>query len=340
LSAGAPVLDLRPLIEAIERTLQSHDLGRPGAYRRWKSELPGVERDLGLNPYGCADAANILYTIGRFPRSPVERGAWVETLQGLQDSESGLFREGTHHEIHTTAHCLAALELFDAGPRHALKDLQPLREPAAMERFLDDLDWSGGPWTESHRGAGLYAALWLAGETSAEWEDRYFVWLRRECDPDTGLWRKGAIPSLDEKGEALFPHLAGTFHYLFDHEHARRPIPHPEALIDTCLAIAERRLFPLCTFVGFAEIDWVYCLSRSARQTAHRFDETRAALRGMAERLVAFLSSLDPDSHDGWNDLHSLFGALCALAELQQALPGALHSARPLRLVLDRRPFI
>jgi hypothetical protein len=35
-----------------------------------------------------------------------------------------------------------------------------------------------------------------------------------------------------------------------------------------------------------------------------------------------------------------LFGAVCALAELQRALPGEIRSERPLRLVLDRRPFI
>ena len=31
--------------------------------------------DLGENPYGCADAANILYTVGRFPGDARERQA-------------------------------------------------------------------------------------------------------------------------------------------------------------------------------------------------------------------------------------------------------------------------
>ena len=39
-------------------------------------------------------------------------------------------------------------------------------------------------------------------------------------------------------------------------------------------------------------------------------------------------------------DLHLLFGMVCCLAELQQALPGTFRTQRPLRLVLDRRPFI
>ena len=41
-----------------------------------------------------------------------------------------------------------------------------------------------------------------------------------------------------------------------------------------------------------------------------------------------------------FNDLHCLFGSTCCLAELQSALPGKLISSKPLRLVLDRRPFI
>ena len=59
-----------------------------------------------------------------------------------------------------------------------------------------------------------------------------------------------------------------------------------------------------------------------------------------AEGYVAFLSGIDPHTHAGWDDLHGLFGAVCALAELQQALPGLLRASRPLKLVLDRRPFI
>ena len=35
-----------------------------------------------------------------------------------------------------------------------------------------------------------------------------------------------------------------------------------------------------------------------------------------------------------------LFGNLCAFSELQQALPGFVRTDRPLKLVLDRRPFI
>ena len=40
------------------------------------------------------------------------------------------------------------------------------------------------------------------------------------------------------------------------------------------------------------------------------------------------------------NDLHMLFGAVCAVSELQLALPGEIESTVPLKNVLDRRPFV
>jgi hypothetical protein len=69
-------------------------------------------------------------------------------------------------------------------------------------------------------------------------------------------------------------------------------------------------------------------------------DPARNALRGLAAEFVSFLGELDPETDPGLDDLHALFGAACALAELQAALPGAIRTERPLRLVLDRRPFI
>jgi hypothetical protein len=333
-------LDMTGFVAAAEEIVASHAMGAPGAFRRWITQDDRGSRDLDLNPYGCADAANILYTIGRFPRSPEERRGWVETLQDLQDPDDGLFHEATHHPIHTTAHCLAALELFDAGPRQPLTGLGKLLDPDATERFLDELDWRDKPWTESHRGAGLWASLLLSGEAAPEWQERYFAWLWEEADPRTGLFRRGCIPEPPDGDILLFPHLAGTFHYLFNLQHARRPLRYPQALIDTCLDIQRRELFPLSSFVGFAEIDWVYCVTRSLRQSGHRFEECRKALLAFAERHAEFLNGLDPATDEGLNDLHSLFGTLCALAELQQALPGVIRTERPLRLVLDRRPFI
>jgi hypothetical protein len=330
--------DLRHFIHTVEATVDAHNLGLPGAYRRWTRSSA---RDMGINPYGCADAANILYTTGRFPGDVQERQAWIGTLQGLQNAESGMFTEPTHHPIHTTAHCIAALELFDARPRYPLNDLRNYLRTHELSAFLDTLDWRGNPWNESHRGAGLYAALVLTGSVNLEWEERYFTWLWEESDAQTGMIGKDRIHPISIAGKTtLFPYLAGTFHYLFNLEYSHRPLRFPWKLVDTCLDLLYSGEFPLGERISFAEIDWVYCLNRAVRQCGYRFSETRQALQQFAARYIPFLLDVDPDQDADFDDLHLLFGALCCLAELQQALPGQIRTQHPLRLVLDRRPFI
>jgi hypothetical protein len=331
--------DIRDFVRAVEKTIASHQLATVGAYRRWITQKPDNSRNMGLDPYGCADAANILYTISQFPSGHDEREAWIKTLQSMQDSNTGLFRDNTHVEIHTTAHCIAALELFDALPRYPVNTLSQYKTPEAMEKFLDQLDWQHNPWGDSHRGAGLYVSLVLSQEVSSEWEDRYFDWLYKNTDPETGFLRKGSITQSCNEHD-IFPHLAGSFHYLFNQQYARRPLPYPDAMVNSCLEIFNSNCYPLGDSIGFAEIDWVFCLTRSVRQCGHRHSEAVRALMEFTDTYIPFLLELDPMTHDDLNDLHSLFGTMCCLAELQTALPGVIKTERPLRLVLDRRPFI
>jgi len=333
------VIDLRELIDRVRAIVAAHAVGPPGQYARWLWQDDTGSRALGINEYGCADAANLLYTLGQFPVGAAERAGWITALQGRQEAATGLFREATHDPLHTTAHCVAALELFDARPAHPLRALAPLATADGIRGLLDGLEWTWNPWGESHKGAGAYAALRLAGEVEAGWEDAYFGWLWDAADAATGFWRQGCI---EAGGDGmLFHHLAGSFHYLFNHEYARRPLRYPAAMVDAGLRIAAEELFPpLGRTVGFAEVDWVYCLTRARRQCGHRFADAQAALRRFAQDFVAYLDALDAATDEGLNDLHQLFGAICALAELQQAVPGLLLTDPPLRLVLDRRPFV
>jgi hypothetical protein len=95
--------------------------------------------------------------------------------------------------------------------------------------------------------------------------------------------------------------------------------------------------------IGFLEVDWVYCMSRASRQTPHRFAEVKERLYKFAVDFVAYMNKLSEGEYktdERFNDLHMLFGSVCCLAELQEALPGVIVSQKPLRLVLNRRPFI
>lgn len=333
-------IDLRPFLSAASASIEAHAMDAPGAFRRFTRDVgPEGARTLAIDPYGCADAANLLYTLGRLPREPVARNAVVERLRSLQDAHTGLFAEATHHPLHTTAHCLAALELFDAQALHRPRFGREAR-PDGVEPFLEALDWAGNAWIASHRGAGLYVALLLSDQLVPEWADRYFDWIDAATDPRTGLIGGRQLAAGAAGDPMRFPMLAGTFHDMFDQQHARRAHAHPETLIDTCLGIRARALFPLCSYVGFAEVDWVYCLHRAVRQCGHRFAEAQTALLAFAAEYVAFLDGLDFARDPHADDLHALFDAVCALAELQSALPGRFRSDVSLRLVLDRRPFI
>ena len=183
-------------------------------------------------------------------------------------------------------------------------------------------------------------ALVLSGAAGREWENDYFAWLWEEADPATGLWRKGCLNAPGSR--PLYEHMAGSFHYLFNHEYAARPLRYPEKLVDTQIAMwrdgrVRRGFGESC---GFLEIDWIFCLTRAMRQTPHHFREGKNALREFAGGYFDYLQSADPEKDKSFDDLHCLFGAVCAVAELTRALPGEFSAAKPLRLVLDRRPFI
>ena len=329
-------MDINGIIQKTKWIVDNHRIDE-GAYRRWNWQDEKGSRKMGVNEYGCADAANILYTIGAFEGDPLRRAEWVRVLREMQNPETGLFYEGTHHTIHTTAHCLAALELFDAQPLTPPTALLKYREKEALYPFLDGLLWESSPWNNSHQGAGLYASLAVTHLATPAFTEAYFDYLRDRADPVTGLGLKG------RHGSAPLCHqLYGWFHYFFNHEYAKMPIPYPDKLIDSCITMyKEDQLTEKFTReIGFMEIDWIFAMNRASRQSGYRLAECKELLRDCANRFIPWMDSLDEKTDEGLNDLHMLFGAICALAELQLALPGEIKTEIPLKIVLDRRPFI
>jgi len=319
----------------IERT----KLARPGEYRR--SALPSqTTADELANEYGVADAANLLYTLGHFPQDEPTRAGFIQTLRSMQNASTGLWSEATHHTYHCTAHCIAALELFDVMPAHPPAELARFKSPQGITGLLEQLDWTTNPWNQSHQGAGVFSALLITGVADEPCRNAYFGWLEQNWDPQTGFLRRGHQPGMIEGSAPLHNHMGSTFHYLFNIEADRRPIPFARQMVDTCLQMAANgEAHAFAGRMSFLFIDWIYCLNRAVRQSAHRYDESRQVLRSTAVACIDFLRNIDR-ADPLYNDLHYLFGMWCALAELQSALPGFIRTSRPLKLVLDRRPFI
>ena len=324
------------IVAMAERSVKDHCLGL-GKYQRWRWQNDKGDRNLGSSEYGCADAANILYTIGKFPRDLETRAACVAELQSFQ-KEDGCFSEPTHHFLHSTAHCVAALELFDAAPKYPLTyHMENFGTIEKLYEYLPTLGWVNDPWSQSHRGAGLFAAMILACDMSLEWQDAYFKWLWDNNDPVTGIGIKnhGNVKPLQH-------HLNGWFHYMFNHVYSKRPFPNSDTLIDSCIDMYKNGgLSPTFgkTF-GFAEIDWVFALNRASLNTGYRRQEALECIRDFAGKYFDFIESIDEKTHESFNDLHALFGTVCCLSELQLALPGEVKTTIPLKNVLDRRPFI
>ena len=55
-----------------------------GSYCRWLWQNAAGDRELGANEYGCADAANLLYTFCAFPTGDARRQL-KESLLSMQD---------------------------------------------------------------------------------------------------------------------------------------------------------------------------------------------------------------------------------------------------------------
>ena len=68
------------IIAMAEESVKKHEIA-PGKYRRWLWQSEKGNRNLDSSEYGCADAANILYIIGKFPRDPEVRKACIDELQ-------------------------------------------------------------------------------------------------------------------------------------------------------------------------------------------------------------------------------------------------------------------
>ena len=328
--------DLRPFMTEIKKIVERHYLGEPGKYKQWMTQNEKNSRNLGATPYGCANAVNILYTINELPKDRKEKEAFVKVLQDFQNKENGLFENPGNFETHTTAFVSGALNLLDAEPLYKAADFERYSTREGLYEFMESINWAKEPWLGAHLGAGIYASMLLTNTAGDGWEDYYFDWLDANADAETGLWKKDAL-----EGAPAFHYLASTFHYVFNYEYAKRPLPYPKELLDTCIkAYYEGVCIDFSKEVGWPDIDYTYMLSRVQRRAGVRFDETQKILKEIADGLINQLLAMDTETSEKLNDLNTLFAIVCALAVLQDALPGYIRTSKPLKLVLDKRPFL
>lgn len=322
--------DIAQLINWISRDFEPRVRVGPqaGAYARRAEESH-------THLYGTCDMACVYHTIGQLPQDDAARGQWVDILQSLQDPQTGYLvaDPADHGMMHNTAFALGALNLFDAQPRHPLHFFRQYDSLDMLRKFFDGLDWREHVYSCSHDGAGLASAAALVpGTVTSDWFDAYFDYLDARFDPANGML------GIDKPAAGDFDQIGGTFHYAFLYEYFGRTMPFAEARTDAILGLQlpsgnwhERN-------VWWLTLDAIYMLDRDQRRIGHRPAEVREAiiraLAAAAARLEnpEVLQALTP---------HALTAVVSLITIAQQHLgPDEVRSPQPLKLVLDRRPFI
>ena len=247
------------------------------------TDIPGT-RPASIRP--LADAIEIAAAFGGLPPGQAAP-ALIARLQACQDPVTGMPvdplappRAGylaARMNDGNTAYMVLALgyALMCLGARFP----RPFGVPQAMDPAQLQALLAAQPWRHNAWGAGA----WVDALGTALWMNRHFfglpgpagtlfTWLQGACNPQTGMWGE---PRADdgwlEPVNGFYRLTRGTYAQ-FD-----RPVPYPEAALDTILAHIrandgfETRNVDACNLLDVVHPLWL--LSQSS---AHRRDEVLA----------------------------------------------------------------
>lgn len=330
--AKTSVFDLREFVGWIQNELEP-SVRLPGGAGQYARSPGDKESEL----YGVADMACILYTLDALRPTEPERAEWAAAFQTFQNPETGWLVEKsrTHDPLHNTAFALAAMQLLDLTPKFPVK-MGP--EFMNIRAYLDTLDWRKGVYSNSHKGAGVAAIFALVPKLGTPgWFTEYFAACDSLFDPNNGMMGKEKSPGGDSD------QIGGTFHYAFLYQHFNRHMLFPERRIDSVITLQQPDGYWLATNKLWLTLDAIYLMTRTLRYCPHRFEDVRATIRKTMSTLMREVYSVAgrKQTFTGKLAVHLVTAAISIAAEVQQFL-GAQEviTECPLRLVLDRRPFI
>jgi hypothetical protein len=334
--SGAWVCDLRGFVRWIVEVLEP-SVRLAGGAGRYPDAPGGTEATL----YGAADMACVLYAIGALHPTEKQRAEWGEAFEKFQNAETGWFLQqsfGLSPE-HNTAFALGAMQLLDLTPRYVVKMDAEYSDPRA---FLATLNWKTNVYRDAHRGAGIGAIYTLRGmmepgTRSTAWFAEYFAACDGYFDAKNGLMGVGK-PAMGDTDQ-----IGGTFHYAFVYEYFNRRMPYPEKRIDTVLGLQREDGFWLEGNYLWLTLDAIYLMTRTLRYCEHRREEVCASVRRAVKAVeaAAYSSEGRTRSFAKGQAVHAATVACAIGAEAQSFLgAGEVVTDWPLKLVLDRRPFI
>lgn len=324
---------IQPILDLALSKLSACQLEGPSGSYRIQPDAEAL-----ADPRASAAALNTLYMLDQLPTEHTIRAEWVETLQEFQDEENGLFDQGPQ-AFNVTAACNSALHCLGHAPRSPIIDVEDKRDIQQMTSFLQQLEWCNNPEAAARKAAAVYSLLVLNRRVGIDWREAFSTWVHNETDPHTGLLRQGCIAPVELDGQwTLLPYLNAQFYTVSLGNYAHETLCLPWRLIDTALEVMAFHRELYFKRRGHRHLPWIFCLSRSMRQSAHRHEEVRQVLIRFVPDYLKYLESQIQADH--FQSPQQIQWDLAALAELQLALPGRLQSDHPLRQILDRAPFI
>ena len=288
--------------------------------------------------YGVADMACILHTIGSLNPTAAERAAWADAFELFQDPRTGWFLESEPRTLspeHNTAFALAAMQLLDITPSFEVK---MGAEQTDIRTYLNSLNWRSGVYADSHKGAGIGSIYALVRNLhSPGWFAEYFAACESLFDSNNGLMgrAKPALGDIDQIG--------GTFHYSFLYEFFSLQMPYPRERIDTVIRLRRPDGYWSPTNRLWLTLDAIYLMTRTLRYCPYRYEDVVSNVRNTMTILQRDVFSIAGRENifSSSSGLHSLTAAISIAAEVQQFLGAEeVITEWPLKLVLDRRPFI
>jgi hypothetical protein len=202
---------------------------------------------------------------------------------------------------HATFLAAMSLDALGERPAFALEFLDRWRDDAAVNEWIDKLDWTN-PWRESNwvewigywllRDAGITAAH--VPLPLARWPRGFaglVAWLKDHQDPATGMW--GAPPRTEPQRTLHL--VAGAYHHYVFFYATGTPVPYQEAIVDRTLGLQQADGLFLPGTVGGGpceDLDAVDILANMHRLSDYRRADIEDALQ---RAIVALGRNLRPD---------------------------------------------
>ena len=258
------------------------------------TDIPGTP-PASIRP--LADAIEIAAAFGALPPGQ-SAPALIARLQACQDPVTGMpadplappragYVAAQMNDVNTAYMVLSlGYALMCLGARFPQPLGAPLAmDPAQLQALLARQPWTGNAWGAGAWVDALGTAMWLNRHCFGQPgpESALFAWLQGACNPQTGLWGEPrAQDGWLEPVNGFYRLTRGTYAQF------ERPVPWPEAALDTILAhIRANDGFVTRNVNACNLLDVVHPLWLLSQSSAHRRDEVLAFIEGQLPLIAA-----------------------------------------------------